>query len=61
MLEPNKITAIEAKMDVLMSKMSTREKRSHSANTVGIEDGGEKKCMTDEGLVHEGPYQVEET
>ena len=32
---------------------------SHSANTVGIE-GGEKKCMTDEGLAHEGSYQVEE-
>ena len=43
-----------------MSKMSTQERRCHSANTMGIEEGGEQKCMTDEGLAHEGPYQVEE-
>ena len=34
MLELNKITAIEAKLDVLMSKMSTQEMRSHSINIV---------------------------
>ena len=27
---------------------------------MGIEEGGEQKCMTDEGLAHEGPYQVKE-
>ena len=59
MLELNRMTVIEAKLDVLMSKISTQERRSHSANTVGIEEGGEQKCMTDEGLAHEGPYQVE--
>ena len=37
MLELNRMTTIEAKLDVLMSKMSTQERRSHSANTVGIE------------------------
>ena len=37
MLELNRMTAIEAKLDVLMSKMNTQERRSHSANTVGIE------------------------
>ena len=42
-----------------MSKMGTQERICHSANTMGIE-GGEQKCMTDEGLAHEGPYQVEE-
>ena len=26
---------------------------------VGIKEGGEQKCMTDEGLALEGPYQVE--
>ena len=59
MLELNKMTAIEAKLDVLMSKISTLEMRSHLANTMGIEEG-EQKCMTDEGLAHEGLYQVEE-
>ena len=27
---------------------------------MGIEKGGEQKGTTDEGLAHEGPYQVEE-
>ena len=60
MLELKRMTAIEAKLDVLMSKMSTQERRSHLANIVGIEEKGEHKCMTDEGLAYEGPYQVEE-
>ena len=60
MLEMNKMTAIEAKLDVLMSRMNTQERRSHLKNTVGIEERGEKKCINDEGITHEGPYQVEE-
>ena len=60
MLELNMMTAIEAKLDVLMSRMNTQERRSHSTNTVGIEERGEQKCINDEGLTHEGPYQVEE-
>ena len=56
MLELNRITAIEAKLDILMSKMNTQDKRSHSANAVGIEEGREHKCMIDEGLAHKGPY-----
>ena len=60
MLELNRMFAIEAKLDVLMSKMSTQEKRSYSANAVGIEEGREQECSTDEGLAHEGPYHVEE-
>ena len=43
-----------------MNKLSTQEMRSHSANIVGIKEGGEQKCMTDKGLAHEGPYQMEE-
>ena len=54
MLKLNRMTAIKAKLDVLMSKMSTQE-RCHSANKVEIE-GGEQKCMSDERLAHEGPY-----
>ena len=56
----NRMTIIKAKLDVLMCKMNTQEMRSYSANAVGIEEGGEHKCMTDERLAHEGPYQVEE-
>ena len=59
MLELNMMTAIEAKMDALMSKMSTRERRSHLTNVVGIEEEGEQKSIADEGLAQEGPYQVE--
>ena len=38
MLELNKMTTIEAKLDFLMSKMRTQEIRSHLANTIGIEE-----------------------
>ena len=41
MIELNKLSAIEAKLDVQMSKMNNQERRSHSANVVGIEEGGE--------------------
>ena len=43
-----------------MSKMNNQERRIHLANAVGIEEKGEQKCITNEGLAHEGPYQVEE-
>ena len=42
-----------------MNKMNNQEKRIHSANEVGIVEGVEKE-QTDQGLAHEGPYQVEE-
>ena len=60
MLKLNRMTAIEENLDVLMSKMSTQERRSHSVNSMGIEEGGEHKCLTDEELTHGGSYQVEE-
>ena len=47
-------------LHVLMSKMSTQERKRHSTNTVGIEEEGDKKCLTNKGLAHDGPYQVEE-
>ena len=61
MIELNKRTVIKAKLEALMSKISTQERRSHSENAVGIEKGGEKKCIADDGLGHEDPYQMEET
>ena len=41
MLELNRMTDIEAKFDVLMSKMTTQERRSYLENSVGTEEGGE--------------------
>ena len=32
----------------------------HLAHEVGMVEGNEQKSITDEGLAHEGPYQVEE-
>ena len=56
MIELQRMSAIEAKLDALMSKMNNQERRSHSANVVRIEEGGEQKCIVDEGLAHEGRY-----
>ena len=60
MLELNRMTAIEAKLDALMSKMGNRERRMHLAYEVGTVDENEKRNNGKEGLAHEGPYQVEE-
>ena len=56
----NKLSAIEAKLDAIMSKMNNQEKISHSAHEVGIVEGAKQKSVVDQGLTHEGPYQVEE-
>ena len=60
MLELNWMTAIEAKLDALMSKMGNQERTMHATNEVGTVDENEKRNSTEEGLAHEGPYQVEE-
>ena len=54
------MSAIEAKIDAIMNRMSNQERRGHSYNEVGTEEEAEHKCVADEGLAHEGPYQVEE-
>ena len=59
MLELNRMTTIQAKLDALMSKIGNQERRMHSANEVGTIDENEKSV--EEGLAHEGPYQVKET
>ena len=56
----NRMIAIEAKLDALMSKMGNHERRMHSANEVGIVDENEKRNSVEEGIAHEDPYQVEE-
>ena len=60
MIEFNRMTTIEAKLDALMNKMGNHERRMHSANEVRTVDENEKRNSAEEGLAHEGPYQVEE-
>ena len=60
MLELNRMIAIKAKLDALMSKMGNHERRMHSANEVGTADENEKRNSAEEGLANEGPYQVKE-
>ena len=56
----NRMTAIEAKLDALMNKLGNQGRRMHLAHEVGKVEGNEQKSITNEGLAHEGPYQVEE-
>ena len=59
-IELNRMTTIEAKLDALMNNMGNHDKRMHLANEVGTVNENEKKNSVKEGLTHEGPYQVEE-
>ena len=53
------MTAIEAKMDAVMNKLGSNEKRMHTAHEVGIVNEGIRSSS--EGPVEEEPYQVKET
>ena len=58
-IELNKITVMEAKLDTIMHKMDKQEKRLHSAHEVGaVERDGIRRSV--EGSTEEDPYQVEE-
>ena len=59
-IELNKMSEIEAKLDTIMNRMNNQERRGNTYNEVGVVEGAGQKCATDEGLAHEGPYQVEE-
>ena len=59
-IDLNKITAIEAKLDALMNKLGNNERRMHTALEVGTIDEGEKRNSAEEGLPHESSYKVEE-
>ena len=54
-IELNKMSNIEAKLDAIMNRMNNQERRSHSCNEVGIMESAEHKCVADQGLAHEGP------
>ena len=59
-IELNKMTAIEAKLDAPMSKLGNQERRVHTPHEVGTMEGGEQKCIANKELALEGPYQIEE-
>ena len=52
--------AIEEKLDALMNKLGNQNRRMHLTHEVGTVEGSEHKSIIDEGLAHEGAYQVEE-
>ena len=58
-IELNKMTAMETKLDAIMHKLGNREKRMHYAHEVGAvgRDGIKRRV---EGPIDEDPYQVEE-
>ena len=58
-IELNKMSAIKAKLDALMNKVSMQERSNQSAHLVGIVED-QQKVLNDEGLAQDGPYQLEE-
>ena len=59
-IELNRMTGIEAKLDALINKLRNNERRMHTTLEVVTMDEGEKIKSVDEGLTHEGSYKVEE-
>ena len=58
-IELNKMTTMEAKLDAIMHKLANQEKRMHYAHEIGVvgRDGTRRSA---EGPIDENPYQVEE-
>ena len=54
------MSATEAKLDTIMNRINNQEIRGYSFNEGGVVEGVGQKCATNEGLDHDGPYQVEE-
>ena len=54
----DRMTAIEEKLDVVMNKLGNNERRMHTAHEVGAVE--ERSRRSDEELVREEFYQVEE-
>ena len=55
----DRTTSIEAKLDAVMNKLSSNEKRMHTAHEVGAVRDGRRNSA--EGYEEEEPYQVEES
>ena len=49
LIELNRMTAIEAKLDALMNKLGNQDRRMHSAHEVGTMEGNEQKSMLGSG------------
>ena len=60
LIELNRMISIEAKLDVVMNKLGSNDRRMHTALEVGTVDEGERRKSAEEGSNHEVPYQVEE-
>ena len=60
LIELNRMTVIEAKLDLVMNKLGSNERRMHTAHEVRAVDEGERIKSAEEGPNHEGSYQVEE-
>ena len=55
----DRMTSIEAKLEAVLNKLGSNERRMHTAHEVGAVE--ERIRRSAEGLVDEEPYQVEET
>ena len=59
MIELNKMSTIEAKLDALMNKVCMQERSNRSIHLIRtMED--QQRVLNDEGLAQDGPYQQEE-
>ena len=58
LIELNRMTTIEAKLDVVMNKLGRNERRMHTTHEVGAVKEGIRSSV--KGPVEEEPYQVEE-
>ena len=58
-IELNKMTAMEAKLDAIMHKLGNQEKRMHYAHEIGVVERDGIRTSA-EGPIDEDPYQVEE-
>ena len=54
LIELNRMTAKEAKMDVVMNKLGSNERRMHTAHEVGAVNEGTRSSA--EGPIEEEPY-----
>ena len=59
-IELNRMTVIEAKLDPFMNKLGNQERRMHLTHEVRTVEESEQKSSVEEGLAREGPYKVEE-
>ena len=57
-IELNKMSTIEAKLDTIMNRMNNQERGGNFCNEVGVVEGVGQKCYIDKGLAHEVPIRL---